>query len=640
MLAGERIFANFAVRFRPQHVENIRLHATSLLRTTIVNFSVQSSQTTIRSDIPGISLSGGFRFRNGQYAFLSKFADILLIGERNHLGVFVPGYGKTITALASFLVARSLSMAQKLVIFVPRGNLRDQYANPTDLAVLMRNLGAPPLTFSVADSEKTFLKNLSTDVIITTYQYASGRGGSEALEQFCKRAQCMFVFDEVHHLSEDGTWAMNIKKFPFSCSVALSGTPVRSDNKSLFGVPTEITSDDLGRATQFYKPLHEVLLRDAHAEGGVLKRVQAHVVDYNITLKNAETGAIVNMSLSQFAEQSSNPTEVDTFLARKQLRFHEVYLETLLSPAFEHFAKKRAEFAANKQDSNGGQHQMLIIAMSNQHSAAILDFVKARFPGVVSARIGQDLPERERAKSLHAYRAGEIDVMVQVDMIGEGTDIKPISIIVKADLVRAFSKTMQQIFRGMRYYTPFGEVGNICDIYTSNDSEVVQILDWLTSEEQLGVSIKTAHSQGKKSASVPQIQEKWDLMTVEHNETATHALSLGDGCMITEPIIRQKGKKKQETFFAINNEREKIQQALDSAARERELRHECLGLVVKLAQVLPKEAIAPYTSGVTAVHSAAMRRFSKTFEQLSSHELHQKRTWLLECMKEKRVIEG
>jgi hypothetical protein len=36
-------------------------------------------------------------------------------------------------------------------------------------------------------------------------------------------------------------------------------------------------------------------------------------------------------------------------------------------------------------------------------------------------------------------------------MIGEGTDIKPISVIVKADLVRALSKTMQQVFRGMRY---------------------------------------------------------------------------------------------------------------------------------------------------------------------------------------------
>lgn len=593
--------------------------------------------------IPGITTSGGFRFRAGQSAFLQKLAEILISGERNHLGVFVPGYGKTITALASFLVARSLSVAQKLVIFVPRGNLRDQYANPTDLAILMRNLGAPPLTFSVADSEKMFLKNLNTDVIITTYQYASGKAGSEALEQFCRRAPCMFVFDEVHHLSEDGTWAMNIKKFPFSCSVALSGTPIRSDNKSLFGVPTEIMTDEVGHATQYYKPLHEVLLRDAHAEGGVLKRIQAHVVDYTITLKNAETGAIVELSLSRLQEEASNPAEIDSFLARKQLRFHEVYLETLLAPAFEQLAAKRSQFPPQHSAHSaeqGQQHQMLIIAMSNLHAAAILEFVQSRFPNVLSARIGQDLPEKERTRVLKAYRAGEIDVMVQVDMIGEGTDIKPISVIVKADLVRAFSKTMQQIFRGMRFYAPFGNDGNICDIYTSNDSEVVQILDWLTNEEQLGQAVRVAHGRSKQAASTPQTLEAWDVLTVEHNETATHSLTLGNGCMIPEPIITTKGKKKQETFFAIDNEREKIQQAINNSARERELRQECLGLVVKLAQMLPKEAIAPHSSGITAVQLGAMRRFSKNHDQMSHAELLAKCAWLRECLKENRVIEN
>ncbi len=614
-----------------------------------VHFTFSSSNSILilntisSSSIPGIITSGGFRFRVGQAAFLQKLAQILISGERNHLGVFVPGYGKTITALASFLVARSLSVAQKLVIFVPRGNLRDQYANPADLAVLMRNLGAPPLTFSVADSEKMFLKNLNTDVIITTYQYASGKAGSEALEQFCRRAQCMFVFDEVHHLSEDGTWAMNIKKFPFSCSVALSGTPVRSDNKSLFGVPTEIMTDEAGHATQYYKPLHEVLLRDAHAEGGVLKRIQAHVVDYTIKLKNAETGAIVELSLSRLQEEASNPAEIDSFLARKQLRFHEVYLETLLTPAFEQLAAKRAQFPPNlssQSTEKGQQHQMLIIAMSNLHAAAILEFVQSRFPNVVSGRIGQDLPEKERAKALKAYRAGEIDVMVQVDMIGEGTDIKPISVIVKADLVRAFSKTMQQIFRGMRFYAPFGDAGNVCNIYTSNDSEVVQILEWLTNEEQLGQTVRTAHGRSKQAASVPQVQEAWDLLTVEHSETATHTLSLGEGCMIPEPIVKTKGKKKQETFFAIDNEREKIQQAIDNSARERELRQECLGLVVKLAQMLPKEAIEPHSSGISAVQLGAMKRFAKHHDQLNQTELIAKREWLRECVKEKRLIEN
>jgi superfamily II DNA or RNA helicase len=76
--------------------------------------------------LPGITLQNGFRLRAGQWAFLQKFADALQRGDMSHLGVFVPGYGKTITALASFAIARHLGFATKLVVFVPRGNLRDQ----------------------------------------------------------------------------------------------------------------------------------------------------------------------------------------------------------------------------------------------------------------------------------------------------------------------------------------------------------------------------------------------------------------------------------------------------------------------------------------------------------------------------------
>src|SRR5690554_1506741 len=81
-------------------------------------------------DLPGISPRNGFRFRRGQELFLRKLASALARGETNHLGVFVPGYGKTITALSSFIVALQMGVADKLVVFVPRGNLRDQYADP------------------------------------------------------------------------------------------------------------------------------------------------------------------------------------------------------------------------------------------------------------------------------------------------------------------------------------------------------------------------------------------------------------------------------------------------------------------------------------------------------------------------------
>ncbi|HYF03910.1 MAG TPA: DEAD/DEAH box helicase family protein, partial [Patescibacteria group bacterium] len=397
--------------------------------------------------LPGLSLKNGFQLRGGQRVFLEKLADAFKRGEPNQLGVFVPGYGKTITALASFVIASHLKIAQKLVIFVPRGNLRDQYADTRELSRVFANLGAPPFSFCVADSERVFLKNLQTRIIVTTYQYAAGKGGHRALQEFCNTAPCMFIFDEVHHLSEDGTWATKISDFPHVASVALSGTPLRSDNKTLFGVPFEVKAGADGNPEQYYVALHEVTLRDAHSEGKILKKVGVHVIDYMIKMARTDTGETVEMSLSKMMELTKNKNEVDAFLARKKMRFHEVYLHSLLFPAFEKFAEKRKalreELATKgKLNSQSRLHQMLIIAMSNKHAAAILDYIQINFPQYSSARIGQDIPESERLGLLNEYRNGSIDVMVQVDMIGEGTDIKPISVIIKADLVRAFSKTM------------------------------------------------------------------------------------------------------------------------------------------------------------------------------------------------------
>jgi superfamily II DNA or RNA helicase len=578
--------------------------------------------TTQIPPLPGISLRPGFRLRRGQHAFLDRLAAALERGERNHLGVFVPGYGKTITALAAFVVAHALGHAKKLVVFVPRGNLRDQYADPRELGSVFRNLGAPSFSFCVADSEKVFLKNLSTDIIVTTYQYASGRGGHKALKKFCESAPAMFVFDEVHHLSEDGTWAQQIEQFACSCSVALSGTPMRSDNQTLFGVPFQTGHD----GQQYYVALHEVTMRDAHEEGKILKRVGAHIVDYRLKMVHTDTGETVEMSLSQMVELARTKSDVDTFMARKRLRFHDVYLQSLLTPAFATFRRKRTEQRMESIGRAGASmrnHQMLIIAMSNNHAAAILEFVKRNFPEFISARIGQDVPANERERLLADYRNGAIDVMVQVDMIGEGTDIKPISVIVKADLVRALSKTLQQVFRGMRYFDGFSDAQNICDIFAANDSEVVATLDWITSEEQLGIKLKQLREMENQAARSAPADSPWQLREVEHRTTQTHSLELFPEFVKEEP---------RQTLAHVEEPG-----AVDVNAREQELRQECAFLAQQLAHVL-RGAGRP--TEIAFIHAEAKKLFSKAQEELSLTELTRKRGWLERCINARRILGG
>jgi superfamily II DNA or RNA helicase len=577
--------------------------------------------------IPGIREQGGFRLRKGQRIFLERWAEALSEGVRNALGVFVPGYGKTITALAAYQVARSLGVADRVVVFVPRGNLRDQYADAEGLAAFFRDLGVEPGSFCVADSDQVFLKNLDTELVITTYQYASGDRGNDALLAYCRRNRAMFVFDEVHHLADDGTWAQAIERFPHAASVALSGTPIRSDNKTLFGVPFQ--EDDEGM--QFYEALHEVGLRDAHEEGGILKRVDAHVVDYAIHLVHADSGEEVELSLSDLRDLEADTRDLDVFLVRRKLRFHEVYLETLLGPAFTCFERKRSALQREMVRSGCAvrgpfrNHQMLLIAMSNLHAAAILDFVRRRFPNYASGRIGQDVPAGERAALLADYREGRLDVMVQVDMIGEGTDIKPISVIVKADLVRAVSKTLQQVFRGMRHVTDWSEEHNLCDIFAADDSEVVATLRWMTEEERIGAR-KRKEAVARETPAGPAVGPSgWELKAVHNHDIRTHSLHQGE----------QAVRLARDFHVDAGARRRPVPEVIDVNARERELRKECARLASELSFFLGSGG---RDVSVRDVHARARQRLGRGQGDLSVPDLERKRTWLERCLQAGRIL--
>jgi len=446
------------------------------------------------------------------------------------------------------------------------------------------------------------------------------------LQSFTSKEECMFVFDEVHHLSDEGTWAQAITKLPHTCSVALSGTPVRSDNKSLFGVPFEIRDNE-----RYYTALHEVLLRDAHEEGKILKRVSVNMIDYKIKLRNIDTQEEVELSLSQMQEMTSGEKDVDAFLARRNMRFHTVYLESLLTPAFERFKQKRnssVEHQIKNSTRSKRAHQMLIIAMSNMHAQAILEFVLERFPDWKTARIGQDIPEKIRLKTLDEYRKGEIDVMVQVDMIGEGTDIKPISVIVKADLVRAFSKTMQQIFRGMRYFDGFTHEQNICDLFASNDSALAVIFEWLMNEQQLGVKLQQKRIETQQAREFIHEQESWVLADVEHKATETLHWEL-----FPDP------NKPKETVEVQKEETQIIepepQMAMNIIEHEQRLRQECSSLSQRMMQSLCSQGLK---ADIRTIHTASKKRFGKSQDDMNLRELENKKEWLFQCLERGRLF--
>jgi superfamily II DNA or RNA helicase len=266
---------------------------------------------------------------------------------------------------------------------------------------------------------------------------------------------------------------------------------------------------------------------------------------------------------------------------------------------------------------------MLVTCMSNRHAADVLDFMERRYGWLSTTRIGQDVPRDEREERLQAYRDGAVDVMVQVDMIGEGTDIKTISVIAKLDLVSARSKTLQQIFRGMRYYAPWDEAANVCDVFTSGDLGLSETLDWMTREVQEGLRRRTEKGTSPEKTEQTDERSGWALTGVDEGEIETHRLELqGNG--------RDSNLQVQRQPF-----QEPDPDTLDLSAQEDDLRKECSELATQVAHALQNRGMDIH---IRDVHAKAKDRFRKAQSDMSLTLLKRKKRWLQRCLRSKRFV--
>ncbi len=583
--------------------------------------------------LPGIAPVGGFSFRGGQVAFLAKLADAFRRGDTHHLGVFVPGYGKTITALAAFLVARATGVARRVVVFVPRGNLRDQYADGEALARLFADLGAPPMTFCVADSARAFAKNPRTDLLVTTYQYASGRGGHARAQALLRHRRGRRWRRDVRlrrgppPLRRRHVGAHDRRALAQRVRLALGHADAVATTRRSSACPSRRASPSAATKERVYVALHEVTLRDAHAEGGILKHVEAHVVDYRLRMVREDTGETVE-TLSPACARWPRTAARSTPSSRERSCASTTSTSTRScappSPGSRPSARPSPPRCARSGEPPGSydDHRMLVIAMSNAHSAAILAYMQRTFPHFRSARIGQDVPAADCARDLDDYREGGLDVMVQVDMIGEGTDIKPISVDRQGrPRARRSPKRSSRSSAGCATRRR-GPRGEHCDLYAANDSDVVAVLDWITAEERIGIRQKKQRS----------------ARAAGRGRLGADEEPLGTGARGAPPDAVARPRHGGDGGGRHGAPRPAARQArpaaLDVSAREQALRKACADLANELVRRSPPRNDV----SARAVHARAKQGVGARQADLSLPQLDQKRRWLERCMQARRLL--
>ncbi len=90
----------------------------------------------------------------------------------------------------------------------------------------------------------------------------------------------------------------------------------------------------------------------------------------------------------------------------------------------------------------------IVYAIDRQHAQHIADYYQGH--GVNCMVIDAKTPAKERQQMVEAYRKGQLDVLVNVDIFSEGFDCPEVEFIQLARPTLSLAKYLQQVGRGMR----------------------------------------------------------------------------------------------------------------------------------------------------------------------------------------------
>ncbi|HET7477129.1 MAG TPA: DEAD/DEAH box helicase family protein [Dermatophilaceae bacterium] len=254
---------------------------------------------------------------------------------------------------------------------------------------------------------------VNSHIVVANIQQLAG-SADRWLSQFPGDFFDLVIIDEGHHVAAE-SWQKVVRAFPQARFVSLTATPFRADNKDLLG---------------------ELIYRYPFAR------------------------AMLNGYIKHIVSASAHPAEI-TFTARGESDTYtlEQILElkeeawfrrgvALSDECNRHIAEKAVEKLQALRAATGFPHQIAASAMSIDHA----DQVRAIFQemGLQVETIHSNLPDDRKAAVFAKLRNNQIDVIVQVAMLGEGFDHPPLSVAAIFRPYRSLSPYIQFVGRVMR----------------------------------------------------------------------------------------------------------------------------------------------------------------------------------------------
>lgn len=317
----------------------------------------------------------------------------------------------------------------------------------------------------------------------------------------------LLIFDEGHH-NPAKSWQRLMQHFPKAKIISLTATPFRGDGQTVVGQPVFRYSFLRSMKLGFIKRL---------------KSVQVAPCELSFTFKDTPR----QCSLEEVLQLSE-----EVWFSRG-IALSETCNKSLVATSIQECTKLRVRSQVRQQ--------IIAVACSVDHARQIADLY--RRAGLRAAEIHSQQSASDQQRTLQELRAGLLDVIVQVQMLGEGFDHPPLSVAAIFRPFRSLSPYVQFVGRVMRVIPnrPGGDQGVVVSHVGLNvHRHWTQFQELDTSDQQLWTGIIGGQSQTGTRAAVhdtaqtePQVFQPEMLVEWERFE---FSIAPSDGCVI-EPVL-------------------------------------------------------------------------------------------------------
>jgi superfamily II DNA or RNA helicase len=283
------------------------------------------------------------------------------------------------------------------------------------------------------EKERTLEKLRSADIVITNIHKIVGSSEEINLKGLVAPDFFdMIIIDEAHHVAAN-MWRETLDYFNADKVIKLTATPFRSDR-------LEITNNP-------YDPIYEYTLGQAIEDKLVKDVVKEVEIPDELEFYNPETGE--KYTLEEAKKILGNDW------VSKSVAMSESCSKQVIKYTKEILEMKRKSYP---------YHQVLAITCNDKHAQLVTKWFEEE--GLSCTYVSSHLSDFEIEQRLNDFANGIYDVMVSIQMLGEGYDNPNISVIALFRPFKTLSPYTQAIGRGLRRlrHDNLQAIDNYCNV--------------------------------------------------------------------------------------------------------------------------------------------------------------------------------